>query len=695
MNDLRTPGPALDDLPDVLPGVGPVTVKALAEVGVHRVADLVLHLPRRYEVRSAAVSVAEALEADHPVLLAVSVRSVSSRRPRRRLSLVEALVADPTGTVAAVWFNQPWVEERLRGWREVVLWGRVRRSAKGRPQLVNPEVHPAESDPSGVVPRYPPLGPLGGRRLRRAVTAALDAVPACPDPVPVGIRTGLGLPSLAEALGTLHQPDPERLGRDGLAALGDGRSSCHRRLAFDELLAFAVQCETRRRTRSRVCAPSLAAGPSLRREAAAMLPFSLTGAQRRVVREILADLAAPLPMARLLQGDVGSGKTAVAAVALLAAVRAGAQAALMAPTELLAEQHQRSLGRLFARVGIEPVLLTSSRPAAASRTVRGELARGQRSIVIGTHALLQERVGFERLGLVVIDEQHRFGAAEREALVAKGRAPHLLVMTATPIPRSLALTLHGDLDLSVIDELPPGRVPVRTEIRPATARARVLEFVRRQVGEGGRAYLVYPLIEASQEIAAEALEARADEVARALPGVALGVLHGRMPRPAREATTARFRAGEIQVLLATTVVEVGVDVPEASVMVVESAERFGLSQLHQLRGRVGRGSRPSWCVLLVGPDAGALAHERLAVFAATHDGFDLAEADLRLRGPGELAGIRQWGTTGFRFADLVRHRDLVPEARRVARELSAGGRLDEARASLAAVYGPVGQILPG
>ncbi len=433
----------------------------------------------------------------------------------------------------------------------------------------------------------------------------------------------------------------------------------------------------------------------LRQLAAEMLPFRLTKAQRRVVREIANDMLGPHPMARLLQGDVGSGKTVVAALAMMVAARSGYQAALMAPTEILAEQHRRTLESLFALTPLRPVLLTAGVAPREARATRVALERGEVALVVGTHALLQETVGFARLGLVIVDEQHRFGAAQRQALLSKGAAPHLLVMTATPIPRSLALTLYGDLDLSILDELPPGRVPVRTELRPASARSRVLAFVRREISEGGRALLVYPLIEASDRVEAASIQDAVSQIRVELPGIALGLIHGRMARAEREDVFARFRSGAVQAVLATTVVEVGVDVPEASVIVIESAERFGLSQLHQLRGRVGRGTRPSWCILLIHPEAGADACRRLEIFCTTRDGFELAEADLVLRGPGELAGTRQWGPTGFRFADLVRDHDLVGEARRVAVELAARGELETARTALARFHSIAPDPPPG
>ncbi len=404
-------------------------------------------------------------------------------------------------------------------------------------------------------------------------------------------------------------------------------------------------------------------------------------------KEIATDLDRSVPMARLLQGDVGSGKTAVAALAMAMVTAAGRQVAIMAPTELLAEQHGRTLTTYLAPPDA-PSLLVGSTPAAERRRVLQGLADGSVQVVIGTHALFQEAVAYSDLGLVVVDEQHRFGVVQRSALVAKGAHPHVLVMTATPIPRSLALTVYGDLDLSIIDELPPGRRKVRTERRSEKARARVFEFLRGEIAAGGRVYIVYPLIDASEEIPAAALADHEDDVRRLLPGVEVGTVHGRLSRDEREKVTAGFREGLVQVLLATTVIEVGVDVPEATVMVIESAQRFGLSQLHQLRGRVGRSSRQSWCILMTDERLGEPARHRLDVICGSNDGFEIAEADLEQRGPGELVGTRQWGPAGFRFANLVRDQNLIEVTRKVAAELQNRGQLTAVR-DLLALYHPI------
>jgi ATP-dependent DNA helicase RecG len=679
------------DTIDVLKGIGPRLAAALGEAGVPRVVDLLLHLPIRYEDRSQRVALGGPLVEDARVLVWGRVTVGSARHTRRRgLRIVTGMVDDGTGTLPVVWFNQPWIDRRLEGDLPLSLYGSLRRGRRGGLELVNPEVNDIEDGGAErIVPVYPRLGPLGGRRLRRLIEQALPVVDQCPDPIPAELCGELAMPDLATALRSLHDPQPPPGETERVALVGAlccRGTAAHRRLAFQELLAFACGLAEHRSRREGHAGPRCGERAAVEALARVMFPFELTGAQRRVIQEIALDLGRPHPMARLVQGDVGCGKTAVAALAMRLVLDSGHQAALMAPTELLAEQHSRTLERLFAATPYRVSLLSSSQPAAERRAVLDGLADGRERLVVGTHALIQDRVSFRELGLVVVDEQHRFGVGQRQSLVDKGHEPHLLVMTATPIPRSLALTLYGDLDLSVIDEQPPGRTPVTTVIRPGSAGAKIFAFVRDELAAGGRAFLVYPTIEGAVDPALPALEQRAAEVAAALPGVVLGVVHGRMARGERELVTERFRRGEVQALLTTTVVEVGIDVPEASVVVVEGAERFGLSQLHQLRGRVGRGARRSWCILVAGPDATAAARRRLEALADSNDGFAIAEMDLELRGPGELAGFRQWGPAGFRFADLLRHSGEVVLARDAARRLASDGRVRAVRNALACYH---------
>ena len=681
-----------------LVGVGPKTAARLAATGVTRVVDLILHLPYRYEDRTQVVSLARPLVPDGWVVVRGTVRSITVRRARRRrMRIVSGVVDDGDGTIAVVWFNQPWVEQHLAGTEVVSLYGPVRRGRGDVLQIVNPEITAVEGeDEQRIVPVYPSLGGFGGKRLRRLVTQSLEALEGCTDPLPEPVRERFALPELRQCLRELHAPAPpaEETARvDQVVGLNARRSAAHRRLAFDELLAFACSMEGLRSQRQELASPVCPCDPGFQRAVRRMLPFALTEAQLRVVDEIGTDLARGRPMARLIQGDVGSGKTVVAGLAMLMMAEAGHQAALMAPTELLAEQHVRTLDRLFGGSGREVALLTSSLSGSEHRKVREGLADGSILLVVGTHALFQEAVRFSDLGLVVIDEQHRFGVVHRQALVEKGVAPNLLVMTATPIPRTLALTVYGDLDVSVIDELPPGRRPVTTVVRGPGDKRRLFEFLRTELAGGGRAYLVYPMIDGNEELGVPALEEHKNAVVAALPGVSVGVLHGRLNRAEREAVSRWFARGDLQALLATTVVEVGIDVPEASVIVIEGAERFGLSQLHQLRGRVGRGDRRAWCVLLAEESIGEDARRRLEVLCATADGFEIAEADLALRGPGELTGTRQWGPGSFRFADLIRDQDCVTTAQRLAREWSSGADFDRARRGLAR-YHPMAREVP-
>jgi ATP-dependent DNA helicase RecG len=682
---------------DRLSGVGPRTAEAFAAQGVHSVLDLLLHLPRRYEDRSRIARLGEGLQVGSWVLVRGRVSDVRVRRiSRRRLHIVDGIVDDGSGVLPVVWFNQRWLSGHLHEEQEFYLYGQIREGRGGRLQLVNPEIEKAEGEEAaGLVPVYQRLAKFSGRRLRRLIAGCLPATDACEDPLPENIRRDYRLPRLDDSLRAIHAPElpaDERERAKLLQDLNRGRSRAHRRLAFDELLAFACTVVSRRGQRLARKGLTLPRSESSEEKAEELLPFELTAAQRRVLGEIRRDLASGRPMARLVQGDVGAGKTAVAALAMLPVLEAGLQVAMMAPTELLAEQHARTLETILGQAGFPPRLLVASLPAAAGREVREGLARGTVPLVVGTHALFQEAVGFRQLGLAVVDEQHRFGVNQRRSLLAKGPEPHLLVMTATPIPRSLALTVYGDLDLSLIDELPPGRRPVRTVVRPQTARKKVFEFLRGEVKEGGRAFVVCPMIDESEDAAATSLRELEDEVRSLLPGIAVGVLHGRLTAAERETVATSFRQGTLQVLLATTVIEVGVDVPEASVMVIESAQRFGLSQLHQLRGRVGRGSRPSWCILMADKSLTAEARHRLEVICRSSDGFEIADADLEIRGPGELTGTRQWGPGGFRFADIVHDRELIMATRAVAEHLATTGELDEVRERLA-LYHPVDEVL--
>jgi ATP-dependent DNA helicase RecG len=604
--------------------------------------------------------------------------------------IVDGFLDDGHGKLKVVWFHHRWIHTRLADEPEIYLYGQVREARRGSLQLVNPEIEEVGDEAARIAPMYRRLGRFGGRRLRKLIEQCLPAVDSCRDPLPDTIRRRFELPTLSDALRELHAPgapedDEDR--RWAVEMLNSRRSRYHLRLAFDELLAFACAMGSRRVARRSLEAPTIDTSAVDARRARELLPFVLTGAQQRVLGEIQVDLAGNTPMARLVQGDVGSGKTVVAALAMLMVLDSGHQVAFMAPTELLAEQHACSLTGILGAAGHTVHQLSGSLPATEQRRVRGGLADGSIRLVVGTHALFQESVTFRDLALVVVDEQHRFGVTQRQALAEKGQAPHLLVMTATPIPRSLALTVYGDLDLSVIDKLPPGRRPVRTHLRFEASRPKVMDFVRREIAAGGRVFMVYPIIDLSEEVEAAALTEHEESVRDALSGIEVAVLHGRLDRARREEAIGRFRDGSAQVLLATTVVEVGVDIPEATVIIIESAQRFGLSQLHQLRGRVGRGERQAWCILMAGEGLGEDARRRMEVVCGSNDGFEIAEADLEFRGPGELTGIRQWGPSGFRFANLFRDRGLINLTKDLAAEFASSGKLEPLLEALGTYHG--------
>ncbi|HEX5758909.1 MAG TPA: ATP-dependent DNA helicase RecG, partial [Thermoanaerobaculia bacterium] len=653
-------------------GIGPARARAFAAAGYTTVRDLLFHLPQRYEDRRAVTPIGELVAACEATVRGRLAGLRAVRLRRRGLALVRGTVDDGTGRLPVVWFNRPYLTSWADAQEDYLLHGPVRAGRSGALELVNPSCERAATALHGgrVAPVYPAVrgvGPAALRRLLPQVLAALDLPRGLPDPLPAELRDRHGLPPLAEALAHLHEP-PEGV---DLEALAGRRSPAHRRLIYGELLELQLELALlRERAVREPRRHAYTIDDRVRQAAREALPFRLTAAQKRVLREIVADLQSPYPMLRLLQGDVGSGKTIVAALALLIALASGYQGAFMAPTELLAEQHYAGLARLLGgrcRIG----LLTGSHRgagAASAAALRAELAAGTLDLAVGTHALVQEGIRFRRLGLCVIDEQHRFGVVQRQLLAAKGERPDVLVMTATPIPRSLALAAYGDLDQSVLDELPPGRTPIATEVVPAGRRRDVYRRLREELAAGGSAYVVFPQIEGEEEGGAASVAAMGERVRRFLADWPSAVLHGRIPPSERDEVMRAFARGDVRVLVATTVVEVGVDVPEATWMVIESAERFGLAQLHQLRGRVGRGPRPSRCVAL----HGALTEEarrRLEVFAGTTDGFAIAEADLALRGPGELLGTRQAGIPAFRVADLAADFAWLQTARDDARAL--------------------------
>ena len=672
-------GKSLSDLAgigtDRLKGVGPKNLEALEEMGVRTILDLVTFYPRRYIDRTNQAAIADLVDGE-PAMVLAKVRKVSSRRTRQGRTMVEVELFDGSSYLRVTFFNQPWRAKQLREGAEVTVFGKVERF-KGRRQMTNPVVDLVGDRTGRIVPVYPQSEKAGLMTWQIAdwVAEALRRVqPAFDDPLPRVWQEEVGLAGRDWAFRQIHEP--ETMGAAQMA---------RRRLAFDELLRLQVVLVMRKRAveRDAVGIRHKVDGELMARFRHG-LPFSLTRAQERAIAELTADMSGPHPMHRLLQGDVGAGKTLVAVAALLTAVQGGHQGALMAPTEVLAEQHHAGIsnllrdlsvpseGTLFADRPLEVALLTNRTTAADRTRLHTRLADGSVDILIGTHALLTESVAFRSLGCVVIDEQHRFGVEQRAALREKGPGqvvPDVLVMTATPIPRTAAMTVYGDLDTTILDEMPPGRTPIDTKwARGPMEEAAAWTKVRSEVAAGHQAYVVCPLVEDSEKVQAKSATEEFQRLGSdggELHDLRLGLLHGQMAAADKESVMGAFRRGEVDVLVATTVIEVGVDVPNATVMVIEDADRFGIAQLHQLRGRVGRGAAVSYCFLL-GEGLGPESEERLGALERTTDGFELAEVDLELRGEGTILGTRQKGATDLKLASLRRDKDLVAVARRVA-----------------------------
>ncbi|MDK2751531.1 ATP-dependent DNA helicase RecG [Vreelandella aquamarina] len=673
MSDLSAPVTALK-------GVGEALAIKLARLGVERISDLLFHLPLRYQDRTRLTPIG-LLRAGHEAVVEGEVTASDIVKGRRRSLLIR--LRDGSGILSLRFFHfSPAQQQQMRPGVTVRAFGEARAGATGL-EIYHPEYRLSGGSETPVEEYYTPIYPttegLHQTRLRALTQQALrlleQAPETLPDVIPDALRQRFQLPGLHASLQLLHQPPPDV----DLEQLAHGLHPATRRLALEELLAHQLSLREVRLRIQADGAPELPSGRSLQTRFLAQLPFTLTGAQRRVLEEIALDLARPAPMLRLVQGDVGSGKTVVAAMAALSALAGNCQAAMMAPTEILAEQHYRSFKAWFEPLGIEVAWLAGKLKGKARLDAKAAIADGRARMVVGTHALFQGDVHFQCLGLAIIDEQHRFGVHQRLALREKGEAggltPHQLIMTATPIPRTLAMSAYADLDVSVIDELPPGRTPVKTVVVSDERRPEVVERIRNACSDGRQAYWVCTLIDESEVLQCQAAEVTRDELTQALPELAVGLIHGRMKAAEKAEVMDAFKTGELDLLVATTVIEVGVDVPNASLMIIENPERLGLSQLHQLRGRVGRGSTESFCVLLYHPPLSKSSRERLGVMRETTDGFRIAEKDLEIRGPGEVLGTRQTGLAQMKIADLERDADQLERVTALAQALQGNAEV--------------------
>ena len=664
-----------------LKGVGPRRAADLQRVGLQTIEDLLYRFPIRYEDRGHFQTIASLRPGVAASIIGevVSAGVRPTRRPRFRI--FELLVRDATGSIRAIWFNQPFLADIFHPRQRVILFGKLELTSHGL-QLQNPQYEvlrgEGAADPASresveddtlhtgrIVPVYEKTGNLTTKMQRVLVHEALTQLPeTLPDPIPSAVLERQELLDRRAALEYVHYP-PEGADVDELNRF---RSRAHRRLIFEEFFLFQLGLILRKRKAEAEQKPrAVRITDEIREAVRRVLPFRLTGDQKKVIAEIVADLQRMSPMNRLLQGDVGSGKTIVALMAAIVAMENGFQVAFMAPTEILAEQHYITIRKLLESSRFRMALLTGSTPARQRREAQAELSSGSLHLVVGTHALVQDPIAFRELGLVIIDEQHRFGVMQRALLRSKGLHPDVLVMTATPIPRTLALTTYGDLDVSVMREMPPGRHPIKTIAKPESRRDEIYDFVRQQIDAGRQVYVIYPLVEESEKVDLKAATEMADHLAQdVFQAYRVALLHGRMKPDEKERVMAAFARGEVNLLVSTTVVEVGVDVPNASVMLVEHAERFGLSQLHQLRGRVGRGPHSSYCILLYQSPLTDQGRDRLKALTETTDGFVIAERDLEQRGPGDFFGTRQSGMPTLRVGDLLRDHQLMEEARREA-----------------------------
>lgn len=665
-----TKKPALQLSTDVqfLKGVGPRLGAVLAKRGIRTVEDLLNYYPRAYEDRRAARNIGTLRDGDLVSLKAQVVRVSSFAMGRSKRKIYDVLIRDSSGQIHCKYFRVPYKGyfERFQPYQEVRVVGKVI-DYRGRLEFHHPDLRDLEPDEEvqdALIPIYTEIEALTSTKIGRLIRSALEQLPpeaVPPEKFPPGLLKDEDLLPRWRALLGLHQPDIKRA-----ANFLEQKSPEHGRIIFEEFFWLELYLAARKAGLRKEQGVRIRTRNELADRLASSLPFELTSAQKRVIGEIRQDLAKEHPMSRLVQGDVGSGKTLVAMIAALDVIEAGHQASLMAPTEILAEQHARNAARLLEPLGVRVGLLTGKTKAKERSETLAALERGEIGLLIGTHALIEDAVQFRSLALAVIDEQHRFGVEQRAKLKRKGTSPHFLVMTATPIPRTLAMTVYGDLDVSVVDELPPGRSPIQTRVIYDSKRPEALQFMAAQVERGRQAYLVYPLVEESEKIDLKNAIAEYEKLKTQFPKIRFGLLHGRLKSDEKDAIMSEFRAGSLDVLVSTTVIEVGVDVPNANLMIIEHSERFGLSQLHQLRGRVGRGAHKSFCVMIMGHAVSEEARERTAFMERTTDGFKIAEFDLELRGPGEFLGTRQSGLPGFQMANLVRDLAVLTKAREAA-----------------------------
>lgn len=653
------------DLPiQYIKGVGPKKAFLLQKLGIKTVKDAVYYLPFQYEDRRNRKKIFE-IQPGEPVSIEGKIVQINETKPKPNLSILEIVVSDKTGFIKAKWFNQGYLKKIFKEKQSIRIFGKPQLDFRGvYLEILNPHYELTDDDSNStdcrIVPVYRLTEGISQKQLQSIIENTLDfALPFIEDYVPENIIKKLEMPSLREAISNVHSP-PENV---DIKLLNEWKSIYHRRLVFNEM--FLLQLGILLLKRNRLAEKGLSLKPEgkLLQKFLSQIPFKLTSAQKRVIDEIVADMGKPTPMNRLLQGDVGSGKTFVALAAMLTAVECGYQAALMAPTEILAEQHFFNISNMLKGLPVNVTILTSLYNRGANL-----IASGAADIVIGTHALIQEGIIFRKLGLVVIDEQHRFGVIQRALLKKKGTSPDTLVMTATPIPRTMALTVYGDLDYSVLDELPPGRKPVITKVVDSENKKLIYRMIEDEINSGGQVYVVYPLIEESETMDLKSATQGYEALQRIFPSFKVGLLHGKMPAKQREEVMRDFRNGKIDILVATTVIEVGVDVPNATLMIITHAERFGLAQLHQLRGRVGRGQRPSKCILIPYKTTEE-AKLRLRAMINYTDGFKIAEEDMKIRGPGEIFGVKQSGMPDLKIADFLRDRDILEIARTEAERL--------------------------